>query len=667
MRSPGMTLILCCTAAFCALACWLVIMITPATAAPPLPIAADAPPVNSAIGGQSHPVTTTLHLPFVAGPPPAKVVIAAAHIDSSVSYEPDEAILLWNAGYQPQPLAGWTLVAGSRRATFPITTTLTLAGGERIWCTAEADAFRMTFGHSPSCVWHDPGSQPTDRPLRLDGQLQFNNRGGTIQLLDADGKRADLLLYGEEGETFDDWHGSPVQPYDRGVISKAGQILARKQHPDTLQPLDNDESADWQSDLADMEWGRRVRYPGWRGWSAADGALPATGHAQAVVTVAIGPEGLYPTLAGALDDAQERIDLSIYTLEHPELTDVLVAATERGVALRLLLEGSPPGGISDLQKWCVARLAAAGADVRYLAPQAETPNGLRPRYSYAHAKYGLIDGHMALIGTDNFNRDSMPVQHQNGGRRGIYLMTDAPPVVTELTRIFAEDWAPQFFADLHPFEPDHARYGGPPSDFVLHEAPSYPTADAAFQTATSYFAGAHFSVVSAPENALRPDAGLLALLAQAGPGDEILDQQLYEHKYWGDSDSNPIADPNPRLQAMIDAARRGARVRILLDSFFDNDAALRSNRATADYIAAVATAEGIDIAARLGNPTGGGIHAKMVLVRVDDTTWSAVGSLNGSEVSHKLNREIVLLTDMTPIHTRLTELFDHDWRLSADN
>ncbi len=305
--------------------------------------------------------------------------------------------------------------------------------------------------------------------------------------------------------------------------------------------------------------------------------------------------------------------------------------------------------------------------MRYLAPQTDAPNGLRPRYSYAHAKYGLIDGRVALIGTDNFNRDSMPVQHQNGGRRGIYLMTDAPPVVTELTRIFEEDWAPQFFADLHPFEPDHTRYGGPPSNFVVPEAPSYATVDAAFQTPTSYFGGAHFIVVSAPENALRPDAGLMALLSQAGPGDEILVQQLYEHKYWGDGDSNPIADPNPRLQAMIDAARRGARVRILLDSFFDDGTNLRSNRSTADYITHIAEAEGLDMAARLGNPTGGGIHAKMVLVRINDTTWSAVGSLNGSEASHKLNRELVLLTDMTPIHTRLVELFDHDWRLSADN
>jgi hypothetical protein len=41
--------------------------------------------------------------------------------------------------------------------------------------------------------------------------------------------------------------------------------------------------------------------------------------------------------------------------------------------------------------------------------------------------------------------------------------------------------------------------------------------------------------------------------------------------------------------------------------------------------------------ARLGNPTLSGIHAKLVLLRVNGETWSAVGSLNSSEISYKLN------------------------------
>ena len=95
-----------------------------------------------------------------------------------------------------------------------------------------------------------------------------------------------------------------------------------------------------------------------------------------------------------------------------------------------------------------------------------------------------------------------------------------------------------------------------------------------------------------------------------------------EHKYWGDGQSNPIADPNPRLQRLIKAARR--------------------NRATVDYVRAIAAAEGLDLDARLGNPTGGGIHAKIVLIRVGGETWSVVGSLNGGEISHKINREVLM-------------------------
>jgi hypothetical protein len=34
--------------------------------------------------------------------------------------------------------------------------------------------------------------------------------------------------------------------------------------------------------------------------------------------------------------------------------------------------------------------------------------------------------------------------------------------------------------------------------------------------------------------------------------------QVSEHTYWGATSSNMTADPNPQLQAYIDAARRGA-------------------------------------------------------------------------------------------------------------
>jgi hypothetical protein len=87
------------------------------------------------------------------------------------------------------------------------------------------------------------------------------------------------------------------------------------------------------------------------------------------------------------------------------------------------------------------------------------------------------------------------------------------------------------------------------------------------------------------------------------------------------------------LQLLIDAARRGAKVRVLLDSFFDEPEALRSNQATVEYLETVANAEGLDIVGAVGNPTGGGIHAKWFLARVGGVKWSAVGSLNGARLA----------------------------------
>jgi hypothetical protein len=61
---------------------------------------------------------------------------------------------------------------------------------------------------------------------------------------------------------------------------------------------------------------------------------------------------------------------------------------------------------------------------------------------------------------------------------------------------------------------------------------------------------------------------------------------VYEQTYWGAETSHVTADPNPRLQAYIDAARPGAAVRVLLDAFFDNQDldSSRSNLRTVEYL-----------------------------------------------------------------------------------
>ncbi len=620
---------------------------------------------------------STTFLPLLFGPS-TRVLIAAAHLDSALSGEPDEAILLQNVGAFPQALDGWQLATGTRRATFP--SGLTLSPGGKLWCAKQASAFRSSFGFVPACEWEESDSTVPN----LDNSPTFSNSGGTVQLLNRQGVIVDVLVYGNEDRTAAGWSGAAAQPYRRGAVPVAGQIWQRKATAGGL--LDTDTASDWSGDLADMAWGRRVSYPGWQQWLPNEmqrvPSLPAIYSATATTRVAVGPEGLYQPLAAALASAMATIDLSLYTFEHRELAQILVDALGRGVAVRLLLEGAPPGGIDEIERWSLAQIVAAGGDVRFMDVVDGAPRGYRVRYRYVHSKFAVIDEQHAFVGTDNFNYDSVPLptgmeanredddeDDAIGGRRGFYLFTDAQPVIDALAGIFAADWQPERFLDLRPFNPAaHPDGDGPPADFDIHteiaERFLWDAAAAPFVDAVGYSGPTRFSVISVPENALHPDGGLLALLARAGAGDEILLTQLYEHKHWGDSTSNPVADPNPRLQAIVDAARRGASVRLLLDSFFDDAQALRSNRATVAYLNEVAKAEGLDMQARTGNPTRGGIHAKVVLVHVGDESWSAVGSLNGSEVSHKINREVVLLVDAPPIYARLAEVFAWDWGLS---
>lgn len=604
-----------------------------------------------------------LFLPLVSAPP-ARLLLAAAHIDSALSGEGDEALLLWNVGVYAQPLAGWRLSTQSRTATFPLTTTLTIQPGARLWCAAEAATFRQTFGAAPQCEW---ATDTEPDAVDLIGGLTLANNGGLIQLSTPGGDVMDTLIYGAEAQPAMGWQGAPAQLYTRGDMPSVGQVWHRKLDPSTLLPLDTDRATDWAGDLADLDWGRRVRLAGWGGWGADDLYLPPLTAADATVTVLVGPEGLFQPLAAQLAAATTSIDLAGYTFEHPALAEALAAAARRGVRVRMLLEGSPAGGFKDLQKWCLAQIVEAGGDVRFFAAADHAPKGYRPRYRFAHAKYLIIDDRLALNGTENFSYDAFPIDTSApvGGRRGYYLATDAPPVVVALKQLFDTDWAPDRFPDVRSFEVGHERYGGPPADYVAPPPPAHVVAESPFGAPQIVTGMARFQVLSAPENALHPEAGLLSLFGRAGADDEIYLEQLYEHKHWGATNSNPIADPNPRLMALIAAARRGATVRLLLDSFFDDPQSLRNNRATIAYLNDLAAAEGLDLEARIGNPAAAGIHAKLALVRVGNEQWSAVGSLNGGETSHKLNREVVLLTDMAGVYDRLREVFAWDWARSG--
>ena len=182
----------------------------------------------------------------------------------------------------------------------------------------------------------------------------------------------------------------------------------------------------------------------------------------------------------------------------------------------------------------------------------------------------------------------------------------------------------------------------------------------------------NIEIIQSPDNALRDEDSLIGLVNQAGAGDEVMVEQQYERKYW---EVSPTNGPNPRLEAYIRAAQRGANVRIILDGYFEGGDCTSSthNPATVAYVnglglpnlhAEVSVPSGLppDGSGNAG-PGAGNIHNKMVLVTTNGGSkgYLHITSINGSLNSAKNNREYGLQIQSNAGYQYYKDVFDHDW------
>lgn len=581
---------------------------------------------------------------------PSPLLIDAVYYDGYALGDDDEALRVINVSTAAVDATGWALAKGSAttRATFPPGSLL--APGQAVWCAREAVAFEGQFGFKPDFETDD-----TDPAVpEMDGSWPaYANDGSECLLKDASGATADVLVYEEGDAGTPGWLGPAVWPWSpSNYFGAEGQILYRKRDQDTGQPWpDSDGAADWVQDAADPWHGRRVRYPG---WDLDSFFWTARVTETAALTVAVGPDHLLPVVVDQLDGAQQSIVIEGYTFESQPLADLLLQKLAEGVEVTLLLEGGPAGGMAPAQRWIAGQIHQAGGQVWFMHGGAA-----HTRYRYQHAKFLLVDGRLALVGTENLNPTGMPADDKGdgtAGRRGVYLITDAPGVVQRLQAIVAADLDPGHHLDLAGCDdvPELCSGTPPPA------APNWTTYTVAFSHPLKVRGEMAFEVVHSPENSLRTADGLLGLVGRAGAGDTVLVEQFYEHLYWGAADGTPLADPNLRLEAYLDAARRGAQVRILLNEYvfgeYENE-----NLDTVAYLRTRAAAEGLDLEVRLANPTALGLHNKMVLVHAGGRGYVHVGSINGSEVSSKVNREVALQVQSDEAYDYLHTVFDHDW------
>ena len=579
-------------------------------------------------------------------PPRYGTIIEAVLYDGLQYSDYDEAVLLRNGRERGIDLTGWALCKWSvldwRCAELPA---VEVAPRQGLWLARNETYFARSFGFAPDHV--------------LSGWPRFTNTGDEVAFLDAQGTVRDALVYEDGLSNLAGWEGPSVELYRGSNFALEGQVLYRAlDEADGLPSADTDNAADWAQYADDTLHGRRIRYPGWDLGRFFKPAVGATG----TVTAGIAPDNAYRLVVETIRSARESIEVEAYTLEHYGLVMELVERARQGVRVTALLEGAPVGGLEDQVLWACQQLHGTGRGTCAFMVNAPELD-VHDRYTYLHAKFIIVDRKRLLIGSQNLNHGSLPDDDKGngtGGSRGVVLVTDAPEMVARAVEVFEVDFDPENHVDVSVWGHDNALgYGPPPSGFVPDRGADWVTYTVRFPE-TVMAPGSWFELVTAPESALRTSDALLGLVGRAGAGDGVYVEQLYETQTWGGS----AGVPNPRLQAYVDAARRGARVRILLNGGVFNIAyiPLEENVETAEYVNALAEREGLDMMAQLGDPTEYGIHNKMVLVDLGAAgQYAHVGSINGSETASKANREMALQIRSPGLFDYLHAVFEYDW------
>ncbi|MDI6899283.1 MAG: phospholipase D-like domain-containing protein [Methanolinea sp.] len=326
--------------------------------------------------------------------------------------------------------------------------------------------------------------------------------------------------------------------------------------------------------------------------------------------------------------ARREILVAVYEFTSPVLAGALVEAAGRGVNVTVLLEGGPVGGIPKEERWVISRLEDAGIPVYTMSG---TPDVHAP-YRYMHAKYMVIDRSSVLVTSENFKESGFP-EREKRGNRGFGVVVTHPGLAEYFLSVFSHDAGGRFST--------RAKTGEGPEEMPSQDAymPSFEPCR---------FSGATVTPVIAPDT-----SSLVRRLVQGA--ERSVDIEM---AYITNESGSML---NPFLTDAVDAARRGVRVRVLLDSYYYNVEGESDNDEMVATINRIATAEGLPLEARCADIGPGKvekIHNKGAII---DGRKVLVSSINWNTNSPVNNREAALIVEHPGVGAYFSSVFESDW------
>jgi phosphatidylserine/phosphatidylglycerophosphate/cardiolipin synthase-like enzyme len=629
---------------------------------------------RNGLDASGDPLNGTPHQPnsarFYVPAAPGSVLLSAVHFDGYAASDGDEGFRLTNVSTRPVTLTNMVAINGGSE----INLTGTLQPGQSIWVAKTAIGFTQQFGHKPAYKYTADADASVPLLTMRAGSPPALGPGDALAVREGANNWMDAVVWtsgSSVGEITDTgwlagWIGSNVQRYSDGDVSASGQILYRKLDEATGKIVaDTNTARDWANDRTDPISGRKALFPG---WDLEKFRQTAKVTGRATLMVAIAPDNAYRVISDVLGAARSSVKLEMHSFDNLGLLDVVTKTIRRGVRVTILMEGGPAGGIDNQERWVCQQIEAAGGQCWFMITNTSGGNTIHARYDYLHAKMFIVDDRVVGIGSENFSPRSLTYDDPadgTRGHRGVYLVTDASGIVSRALEIWTADFDPVNHRDIFRWSPVlTGTYGPPPPGFTPNYSVEVGGYSIRYPLPLTVTAPLTFELLTAPESALRVSDSLLGLINRSGAGDAIDVEQLDEPPHWGASTSNPIADPNLRLEALIAAARRGVKVRLLLDRFFDDAALPTSNAATVQYVEslrAVSPTLRANLEVRLGDPALYGLHSKLFLFDIGGRKMVHAGSLNGTETANKANREVALQVESGAAYAYLRNMFEYDW------
>ncbi len=291
----------------------------------------------------------------------------------------------------------------------------------------------------------------------------------------------------------------------------------------------------------------------------------------------------------AINASQRSVDIAIYSITLREMPAAIIAARDRGVKVRMLLDQFHVYPKKSTQ---IKKLIEAGIEIRTL-------RGTRD-YGVMHNKIGIFDNEMVTTGSYNWTFSATFYNHEN------MLVTRRPKHIKGYAAYWNWMWAHANTLEQGPQDPfPVGHFGAPPQD----EKPVMK-----------------FNGLEIPAYIFSPGSGSEERLAEMiGAAKKTVDAVTFTFS------SRILAD------AVIDAKNRGVKVRFMTD----RDMGKSSWAAERIY------KNGVEIKWRKGRTEKGAMHNKYVILdgkilQTGSFNWSINGNVNSFENMIFINDSFII-------------------------